>query len=277
MSGFKRNRELVAAEAAGQSWFSSFRKVPAIATAQGHWADLSMSPGNPKPNYYVGAELTSTALASSTGIWTGGNVSPCTKHLLTIGAASTGAGTPCTLTLCDYLLFYPLIDMDVTDEQNFENTIPLPRYTDGLGVQAMLIATNPYIGGQTFSINYTNHLGVSGQISRPVVTNTITFIGTTLNSAMGPFIPLADPREGIRSAQSITFTGPNGGLAALVLVKPIATLLIREITAWTEHDFVVNKLDAPRIVDGAYLNFICNPNGSLAAVPVIGYLQTIWN
>lgn len=267
----------------GQNWESSFRKVPALASTLGIWSDLSSSPGNPKPNYFVGAELSATALDGTLGMFHGGDVSPATKHLHKVIIGSTSASVaPAKFMLCDYLLFYPLVDMDSTDEQVLTNAITLPRYADGLGVQAMLVATNPYIGGASFNIKYTNSDGTAGQVSNPMLSNTATYIGTLVQSGIiagttGPFIRLQQGDRGIRSVESITFYAPNGGLAALVLVKPLAVLSIQEATAYAEWDFVTMKMSLPRVRDGAYLNLLCCPNGSFSAVPINGTMSVIWN
>lgn len=267
----------------GNHWESSFRKVPALASTQGIWSDLSSSPGNPKPNYYVGAELTATALDGTYGMYHGGDVSPASKHLHKILIGSTSSGVaPAKFMLCDYLMFYPLVDMDSTDEQVLTNAITLPRYEDGLGVQAMLVATNPYIGGAYFHISYTNSDGTAGQVSNPMLSNTATYIGTLVQSGIiagttGPFIRLRQGDRGIRSVESITFYASNGGLAALVLVKPLAVISLQETTAFAEWDFLTMKGSLPKIYDGAYLNMLCCPNGSFAAAPIVGSMTVIWN
>jgi hypothetical protein len=173
-------------------------------------------------------------------------------------------------------MYYPLIDMDNTDEQLLDNsTTSLPRYTDGVGVQAFLVATNPYVGGARFQIKYTNTED-EARTSQILITNNSTFIGTIVNSNTAglnnyqAFIPLVAGDLGIKSIQSITFLSPNGGLATLVLVRPIATLMTREATAWAEYDFIKDKASLPRIYDGAYLNLLVMPSGGIAAVPVLG-------
>ena len=288
----------------GRYTYSSFRKVSAIATSAGCWADLSMAPGNPVPNYYVGDQMMATVpdvVAGSynwykKGIWHGGSVAPYKKFLHKICMVGTGAGAaPATFFLCDYLMFYPLIDMDSTDEQLFINygaietdtTSPdadvLPRYTEGVGVQAFLVATNPYIGGQYFQLKYTNSAGVANRYSAVTITNTATLIGTILNSGTagvrrsGAFVELQQGDLGIRSVQSIQFFASNGGLATLVLVRPIATMMTREPTAWAEFDFIKDKPSLPRIIDGAYLNWLVLSSATIAAVPIIGEITTIWS
>jgi hypothetical protein len=91
------------------------------------------------------------------------------------------------------------------------------------------------------------------------------------------FIGLQAGDIGIRSVQTITFNQSNGGLAALVLVKPIAVLMTRETTAWAEFDFIMNKPSLPRIYDGAYLNLLAMSSASIAAVPLIGEMTFIWD
>jgi hypothetical protein len=281
----------------GKYTYSTFRRVFPFATVAGYWADLSMGSGNPVPNYYIGAELTATVPTNwyRKGFWHGGSVSTDKKFLHKICIfCGTAAGAPAPFILCDYLMYYPIIDMDSIDEQFFTNygltitdttdpTVPiLPRYVDGKGVMAFLVASNPYIGGQAFRISYTNTNDVSGRISKRTITNTSTNIGTIVNSGTtgvqqyGCFIQLESGDIGIKSVQSITFEGSNGGLAVLVLVRPIATLMTREITAWAEFDFIKDKPSLPRIYDGAYLNLLVMPSATIAAVPIIGEITTIW-
>jgi hypothetical protein len=267
----------------GQHWYTSFRKVSGLASQQGTVIDLSMAPGSPRPNYYMGTQLAATQFNGAHGIWHGGDVSPKTKHLHILNVFSGSASyAPGDLYLLDYLLFYPLIEMDETGDQFFDNTVTLPRYTDGKGVQAFIVATNPYVGSALFYITYTNQNGESGRISRIMTCNTYGFIGTIIHSGPqagmhGTFVNLAPGDTGIRSVESITFLSPNGGLAALVLCKRIAKAALFETTAWSEWDFLTMKREPTRIYDGAYLNFIAAVNGSVSAVPLIGEISVIWN
>lgn len=285
MGGFKNVATLVDTELNGGYQISSFRKVPAIASTSGTWVDLSMATGNPKPNYYVGAELAATALTGTNGIYHGQNVGTSgikvLKELMIQSPTSTAA--PAAYRLLDYVLFYPLIDMDVTDPQEFDNTVTLPRYTTGKGLQAMLVATNPYVGGASYTISYTNQDGVAGRTSVTASSNTATTIGTLVSGSSsavdsaGPFIPLQSGDTGIQSVQSITFTASNGGLAALVLVKPLATTYLRETTAPNERNFLFDMPQLPVIQDGAYLNFIVLPSGSLASAVITGLTTFVWS
>ena len=284
----------------GKSTYTNFRKAPSIASTASFWVDLSMTPGNPKPNFYVGDEATATVPVNwyQKGMYHGGNVSPAKKFLHKFNLLGTAAAVaPAPFMLCDYLMYYPLIDMDNTDEQVFINYGPtvtatttpdagqLTRYTDGIGVQAFLVATQPYTGGAYFQIKYTNTLGQDGRYSLYTQTNTSTYITQIVNTTVAavggrnfisPFIPLQAGDLGIKSIQSIQFFSANGGLACLVLCRPITTLMTREPTAWCETDFVRDKPSLPRIYDGAYLNLLVQASATVAAVPVIGEMTTIW-
>lgn len=59
--------------------------------------------------------------------------------MLLNAAAQTAAATtaPCVLMLVDLLGFYPII-VKATGAQTLNNSVTLPRYTNGAGVQAFL-------------------------------------------------------------------------------------------------------------------------------------------
>ena len=135
MSGFRNARDMADAQDAGQYTYASFRKVPTQTTGAGVWFDLSMSPGNPAPNYFIGSPNVFVPMAQSTdgGLRHGGNVGT-KKHLRKLMALST-VTTPISGRLLDYLGFYGFVDESVTDEQFMDNTVGLTRYADGKGVQ----------------------------------------------------------------------------------------------------------------------------------------------
>lgn len=261
----------------GKIHTSSFRKVPSQATTAGVWCDLSMASGNPVPNFYTGIQLSATVLDGNKGIYAGnGNF----LFEILAYAGSTNAA-PSTLLVCDYLLFYPQVDMDSVDLQTLDNTVTLPRYETGEGVRAFLVAQYPYIGGAIFSATYTNSDGVSGRTTGTIRANTAANISSFVHSgavadSYGAFLPLQSGDKGVRYFESIQFNSPNGGLAALVLVKPLYTTLIREFGSPTETNCVKDSALIPEIKNGAYLNFIALPNASLSAVPIQGHITTIW-
>lgn len=271
---------------AGRTKYAYWRKVPSQTTGAGIWFDLSMSTGNPLPNYYIGAAGTATALARSTdgGLDHGGPVTPYTKYLNRFLIMNqTATAVPLPFMVCDYLLFYPFISQDAGD-YDLTNTVTLPRYTTGAGVQMMAVVTNAQAGGVTFNVTYTNSDGTAGRVSQTVTTNTQSVAGTILTTAQatagcsGPFIPLQAGDSGVRSIQRVTWNASDVGLMTLVLVKPLLSGSLFDITGVTEIEPIVNRAHPPQpIVDDAYLNLICCPSGTLAAATFNGELETFWS
>lgn len=290
MPGIGSLKALVEQKAAGAEHLSSWRKQTNVITAAGFWQDLSMSAGNPSPNYYASAPLISAALAQSTdgGIRHGGNVYPATKYLRQICAYTVGAGSvPLPMILCDYLLYYPVIDESVVgDPQLMTNSVTIPRYTTGEGVQMMAVVTAPHTAaGPTFNVSYTNSQGVSGRTSRTVTMNGQFVNGTILTTApatagcIGPFIPLQQGDTGVRSVESVTIlTLGEVGLFTLVLIKPLANLFLRGIDAPVDRDFLLESGgQLPIIKDDAYLNFLAYPAGSLTGTTIFGLTTVTWS
>jgi hypothetical protein len=359
------------AYSAGQSRIATWRKAPTQATGANIWFDLSMSPGNPVPNYYAASPNIAIALAQSTdgGLFHGGDVTvntattaalggsisgttfTDTTHgtgLFVVGMTLTGTGviadtkitalgtgtgqnsggtytvnnthvgpnavtaktitgniasgvkkflhkltalivTPTTavplpMILCDYLLYYPFVDMSDTAGINLNNTVTLPRYTDGEGVQIMAVevAGQSGIGNPQFNVTYTNQDGTPGRVTPNVACNTQTVNGTIITTAAatagcaGPFLPLQAGDTGVRSIETVTFLTGDVGLISFVLVKPLATLSIHDITAPVERDYAIDGYSMPEIKPDAYLNFICLPGGTIAAGQLHGTIETVF-
>lgn len=264
----------------GQTHTCTFRKTSAVATTAGIWCDLSMSPNHPVTNFYASTPTTAATLLAREGLQHGTDQTPNVKYLKRITAVSGQA--PCKLLLCDYLLYYPFIDGDSTEWQEMTNGVTLPRYTTGAGVHAFMVAQGVYTGGARFQVDYTNSNNVSGRISNYSTSNSAGTSGTLITSGttagtFGWAIPLLGTDIGIRSVQRVQFETANGGIFALVLCVPLATLSIREVSVAAEKDFLLDTgMSMPRIYDGAYLNFLALPSGSLATIPIFGSIQTVW-
>lgn len=281
--GFK---EIADAERDGFTFLSGWRKQPTQTTAAGIWFDLSMSPGNPVPNYYIGPSGVFTPLRQSTdgGIPHGGAVAPKRKFLRTLEVqCATATAAPMQMRVLDYLGFYPFIDESVTDEQFLTNATPVPRYPDGRGVQIMPVVVAGHIGGGTFFVRYTNQDGVSGRqtpqhiMGTQIVNGTIITSGGAVANSRAPYMALQEGDSGVRTIDSVVFEGTGDiGLISLVLVKQLGETYIRETTAPHERDFSMDMGSMPIIEDDAYLNFICLPVGTLSGAPIMGYIRTLW-
>lgn len=278
--------QLVQAELDGKERIYTWRKTPSQTTTAGLWFDLSMSPGRPVPKYWFDAPpaiAKAVSYSSDGGLEHGGGVSPSEKYLrLTTGIATVATALPLTMILCDYLLYYPSIDDSVLDEQIMDNTVTLPRYTDGKGVQVIAVSVAGRTGGARFYFTYTNSDGVSGRTSQIAYQNNSAALGTLQNNgkntnvSANPFLGLQDGDSGVRSIDSVVMLDADVGLMTLILVKPLGTSVIREITAPAEKDYFLESGVIPRIYDDAYLSFICLPQGTLAATALMGDIKTIW-
>lgn len=285
--GFGNIKELIDAEVVdGKVNYTTFRKTPSQVTTARLWFDLSMSPGNPVPQYYIGAINTATPLKHSTdgGLYHAKGVSPLKKYLRQFTLLSNSAtGLPLSVILLDYLLFYPFIDESTTDEQIMDNTQTLPRYTDGKGVQIMAVSVASRVGGATFTVKYTNQDGVEGRVTSIALENTATSNGNIVTSqtastnVSGPFLTLQEGDTGVRKIESVTMITGDVGLFTLVLVKPLYKTQIRGVDAPVESDPFIHQSQCPEIKDDAYLNMICLPQGSLSGVSVYGDIKVVWN
>jgi len=288
MPGYKGLFEINQKMNDGKSFYSFWRKTPSQVTIAGQWFDLSMSPGNPAPQYYAAAPLIAQQMKYSTdgGIRHGLAVTPEYKFLSRfLMMSASGTGLPLSFILCDYLLYYPFVDTGTTDQQDLTNSVTLPRFTDGAGVQIMAVSVAASSGLQpTFQLSYTNSNGVSGRTSRVHTLSNNTFNGAIMtNGQTGavstmPFIGLQSGDTGVRSVESVTFlSGTDVGLLSIVLVKPLVTGVLLEQTAPTEIVCQPHRSVMPQIYDDAFLGLLINPQGSLSGVAFHGEIETIWN
>jgi len=98
----RRVADIAESDIEGRSTIYTWRKSPSQVTTAGIWFDLSMSPGNPAPNYYIGSPNVFVPLRQSTdgGLRHGGavNAQGSKKHLRRLMAM-----TPTAAGVADYL------------------------------------------------------------------------------------------------------------------------------------------------------------------------------
>lgn len=285
--GFANVAAFAQAALDGKGTFATWRKSPSQVSTIGVWFDLSLSPGNPVPQYYAATPLVAKTLTQSAdgGLFHGGAVAPLTKHLTQFMALTTTAtALPMPMILCDYLLFYPFIDEGTLDPQPLDNTTALPRYATGSGVQILAVSVAGRTGGQTFQVTYTNSDGVAGRVTEVATQTTAAANGNIVTTDRagagfrGPFLALQAGDTGVRAIESVAMiSGTDVGLFALVLVKPIAQAMIRGIDAPVEVSYLTDFAQLPVIADDAYLNLIACPAGSLAATAIHGHISTVWS
>ena len=296
MAGFNSQDDMInQISTNGKFYRADWQKSTFATTAQtaGMWYSLQRGGGNPSADTILGTgtnlafQALSDAVATAGGIRHGGDVGGF-KHLLNAAAQTAAATTaPCVLMLVDLLGFYPITTVTTTGAQTLNNTVTLPRYTDGAGVQAFLTPST-VMGAATpnLSINYTNSAGVAGKAtpatlpignSAAAVTS-IVYSGTGAGK-FGPFMPLAAGDAGIRSVQSVTLSASYvSGVLNLVLAKPLLTLPITTLGVTAERDLVNQFMAMPKIYDGACLAWIMLAGAATpVASPISGHLEFGWS
>ena len=300
MAGFRNVRALVDA-ATDRHWISSYRKaVAAAASVAGQWFDYSYAGGNPIANYYASAPLEAATLEAHKGIVVprmSGSERQFLHRWTVMSAAASATSTTNSnqsLALMDYLLYYPFIDMDAAGEdQVCIASEALPRYADGVGVQMMVVAQSPTVGGGRFTITYTD----ADDVSR---TTPSMFCGAaapagalvqavSATTGLTPFVPLEAGVRGIKSVESANFSVANGGLCAIVLVRPLDWTWLREESRRTtsgtlesfgdaaEREALRSRAAMAEILDGAFLGILgCGAAGSLASSVLVGTIETVW-
>lgn len=245
--------------------------LPTTAAVAGEWHCLVKGTGEPATGsiYNSGTNLAfqaaSETLANSGSIQHGGNVSPATKHILNASAFTAAATVaPCILMLVDLLGWYRVTSVTTTTAQATDNTVTLPRYTNGAGVQAFMWNTNTTAMGAAtpnLSLGYTNSAGTASRatpttlpIGKTAAANGLILYSGTGLGKYGPFMPLQSGDSGIRSVQTIqNSTSYVSGEYAVGLCKPLLTLPITTLGVAAERDLVNQLPSMPQIVDGACL------------------------
>jgi hypothetical protein len=289
MAGFRNIRALVSSFDEGRVWMSTFRKVPAAtATIAGQWFDYSYASGNPIPNYYAASPLAAAILEYEKGIIVPQMATGESQYLHRTTVMSSGATASLQpIYLLDYLLYYPFVDMDAAgEEQTMTQPVSLNRYTDGIGVQMMMVAQSPTIGGGRFTINYRGS-DDADYTTQSLYCAAAQPSGALVTAAVGaagvlPFVPLNAGVKGVKRVNWVNFSVANGGLCAVVLVRPLERTQALESTsvaglgAAVEKEAMTNSAIA-EIKNGAFLGFIGQGTaGTLASSPLVGLIETVW-
>lgn len=279
--------DLVAAFDAGRVHTQNFVKLAAIGPAGTNpWVDAQMSAGRPSFDAHVSTALVfspsiNTGATNNKAIYTGQGVATGqTKHLVgcNFRAVNLAQGFTGSVIIYDLLGFYPLIDGDSSNRQVFDNTLTLPRYTTGDGVQAVMM--NHVAASTSNGFGFFEYVDQAGNAKTSPTFGSVgsggglgnlhtTVLNTngTAGSAGGISMPLANGSRGVRSVTAITYTKPMGGNQVICLIKMLATVTCNgDAFLNTEKDFSLhNGFSYPRIFDGAYIWFLNSEQGFGAA------------
>lgn len=295
MAGFTSQDNLISAVTVdGKFYRADWQKSTFATTAHtaGMWYSLFRGGGNPPADAILGTgtnlafQALTDATTNATGIQHGGAVGGF-KVLLNAAAQTAAATTaPCVLMLVDLLGFYPVTSVTTTGAQTLNNTVTLPRYTDGAGVQAF-ITPSTVMGAATpsISIGYTNSASTVGRATPATlpIGNTAAAVTSVVYSGtgagkFGPFIPLQAGDAGIKSVQSISLSASYvSGVLNLVLCRPLMTLPITTLGVTAERDLINQLNSGPRVYDGACLAWLMLAGAATpVAAPLSGHLEFGW-
>jgi hypothetical protein len=253
--------------------FSSYDNVLDTASVQGKFQDYEYSKasittvansvwslwaaaGQPGPGTFGGTPLAARACNSSTtgAAFFTNPTAPDTLHLVTFAAVSSVAAG--TIRLVDRLLDYPGISTTSTSLQTMDNTVTIPRYTNGAGGVKIFCEVTTALGStpQTVTITYVNQAGTAGRTT--TLSPTVSAAVNRIPQA-GTFIPLAAGDTGVRSITSVQFGGSMGGSGVLnfTLCRPLARVPVQVASMMVERNLVLHTPRLTQVVDNACLSF----------------------
>jgi hypothetical protein len=273
-------------------WHSQRFTKAAGQTGDGQWQDWAYTSGQPAYDARIGNALERTPVVASRNdaIWFPDIAAGLDRRLVGLRTYTTASGNDqatVEFQLYDLLAVYPLIDGDSTDLQVMDNTQALPRYADGLGVQAVLVNhVAPAVGAGDVTVSYIDHAGSSRSLTVTATTYGLGKAAFTLNGTgnSGPlFLPLGSGSRGVRDITSVQFSVAPGGLWCIYLVRPLATTSNRggrsgvNETCWSERCLCAqDAFRLPQILDGAHLGFFYMPNGGARTVAILGAATFVW-
>lgn len=270
MPGFTSYQEIVAAQQAGNVKTFDFYRSALLAptTGNGTWQSLFFAgatnerpPGGSTPPGIPG-----TTYSNYVQSMTFPTVAPKRKFITKVGAIAT---QPVTLMFFDLLYAVSGLEFDV----NYTlNTPTLPRYADGLGVQAWVEAASGTNNVSTRISSYTNENGVAGRSGASLqAVQLLTAYATLMFGAL----PLQAGDRGIRTIQTVAGTTPATTASYnLLLVKPLLMIPISQ-NLWFERDLALQSMLLPEILDGASICMAIQVSNA-AATTVQGQLEVTW-
>jgi hypothetical protein len=283
--------DIADAFATGRVHTQRFLKNAGLA-GDSQWQDWAYASGQPAYDARIGDALTFTPqiATKNDAIWFPSIGAGQARHLIGLRQYITAGGTGqlnVESQMYDLLGVYPLIDGDNTDPQPMDNTATLPRYTDGVGVRAVLVnhVAPALVTGCATLVEYTDADNVSRSVTVYATTFGLGKAAFSLQSTGASTGALYLPTDGrgVKSIDQLTFSVAPGGLWAVYLVKPIEYLPWAGGLAGVTQTVISEKClcsqssyALPQIYDGAHLGFFYMPNGSARTVAMFGSATFIW-
>jgi hypothetical protein len=282
----------------GATWEGILRRSGPVLAAN-VWADLSYAAGNPVANYYAAAPMTGSRLAGTDGIETGPAMTTAQKYVSRVcfmPPSGTNVGIS-EYILYDVCQFYPFLDGD-GGSQDTIGTMTVNRYARplgggyGEGCRIMVVSQGAGIGFSDVEFTYTNSAGTAGRVAYATL-NFAAAPGSLASSMLpgtsnytypcGPFVALQAGDSGVQSIQNINVLTGAGGIAAVVIVKPLVQAGTVEalaapviFAAPVEVDLPLEGRKLEAIDNDAYLGVIMR--ATTAGTPAItsAIVTTVW-
>lgn len=265
----------------------------ASTTGDGQWIDWAFASGQPAFDARIGTAGAFNPFVAqrNDAVWFP-SIDPTHERRLqsvTLATVAGGTGqTQCSAWVYDLLGVYPLIDGDSTDEQAFDNSLPLPRYESGQGVVCALVNhVAPMLTAADGVISYTDAAGVDRTALpfRAALTGQNKVV-SALAGGGGAGAPanvgLALPGGGVRRVNSLQFSSAPGGLFALYMMRLLQPIANHDGNGTADKiatercNVALNAWHLPRIFDGAHLGLLLMPSGGARTVSVFGDFTFIW-
>lgn len=197
------------------------------------------------------------------------------RRLLTFTAQTpTALIAPGSVSLVDYLLYYP--GLSASSPTALNNAVGLPaRAATATDIQAAGIVTTVFgAANPVFNLTYTDQGGTGSNAGQLVLPGASAPVGTWFGGGVAGspgamFASLAAGDTGVQSVQSYTITSGTTGAWALVLYRILATVPIVAANAFNEKNLVFDITSMPEIPNDACLGLVVNVGGALTANQVI--------
>lgn len=283
--------DTVAAYEEGRFHIQRFYKAANANAGDGRWLDWAQASGQPAYDARIGVagQFNPIIATKNDAIYFPDIPEGQERRLKRIVLRTQASGISQATTdalLYDLVGVYPLIDGDSTDVQEFTNDDPLPRYTTGDDVIAVLVNhVAPMVASCSGILTYTSPGGIERTTTFGVCLGGVGNVVSTARNVTS-FGALSLPMNGgrgFKAINSIQFDSAPGGLFAIYMIRPLMTIqnndgaLTAEKIA-TEKFLAINHAwHYPKIRDGAHLGFFLRANGgSRTFASVYGYLEFIW-
>lgn len=295
-AGYATYDDLIAGLTAGKRLGCFFTKTFTTAPIANNWYDLWTNGGAPTAGAFTGSAFTARQFDDTTtgSLFTGGNVSTATKHILSAWGLSTG-GTP-TLVIYDRVLAYEACTYNAAANQAMTNTLTAQRYVSAGQSGMKVVCTVQTVNGATATnltqLRYTNQAGTTLQVMPTSPTVSFIVSGAAPTSTLGarviapattaatlpwgPYLPFAAGDGGARLINDYTTSVVNTGTITFILSRPLFHVGLATAGVVSQIDGIYQIASLERIYDGACIALMAYTPAATATT-LQGNIDVGWN